>query len=349
MANHHTILVIDDDPTAGEVLRDLLSPPRWDVLQVASGLAGLDLLTERLRLHQAVDLVLLDVRMPQFGGLQTLIQIRQLRPPVRVAPFTAAHDPQIGELFTELGYPSTSLKHLPTTHWETTIAHWLTLPPPPPLTSALYDLLGTYVATEEQQVRAASGDALCLYVLDVTRRLGLLRAFEHSSRPMLVADTVEAALAILSQPTTKLLVTTADAYDAALHLHALTQKPILLITTTLREALLGLDAVVAGVVLVRTPGDAFTLLPQAVETVLAGQSFRSIALERMFKGLLTNREALVAILTLQQWPTERIAAHLGVDTNTIYRYRTAIYTRVGARDVASLWAWVEQHLSLPQS
>lgn len=74
------ILVIDDEPTISETLRDILTGEGYEVDTAANGAEGL------ARIHEArPDLVLLDVMMPVldgFGVLERLAQQSQSRPPV---------------------------------------------------------------------------------------------------------------------------------------------------------------------------------------------------------------------------------------------------------------------------
>jgi CheY-like chemotaxis protein len=67
------VLVVDDDPgTRSLVARMLTRDLNADVAEAANGLEALDLLS-----REAFSLVLLDIRMPNFDGVETLHVIRQ--------------------------------------------------------------------------------------------------------------------------------------------------------------------------------------------------------------------------------------------------------------------------------
>jgi DNA-binding response OmpR family regulator len=67
------ILVIDDEADIRGLLRDLLERAGYEMREASDGRAGLRLFHEA-----AVDLVILDVTMPELDGWQTLERIRDL-------------------------------------------------------------------------------------------------------------------------------------------------------------------------------------------------------------------------------------------------------------------------------
>jgi two-component system, OmpR family, response regulator CpxR len=66
-----TLLLIDDDQTLCAMLAEYLGPEGFITLTAASGPAGLEQLT-----HTAVDLVVLDVMLPELSGFEVLRRIR---------------------------------------------------------------------------------------------------------------------------------------------------------------------------------------------------------------------------------------------------------------------------------
>ena len=66
------ILIVDDDPHAVEILTRMLGREGYDCLSAASGAAALQLVRA-----QAVDVILLDVMMPEMDGLQVCERLRQ--------------------------------------------------------------------------------------------------------------------------------------------------------------------------------------------------------------------------------------------------------------------------------
>ena len=65
------ILIVDDDPHAIEILTRMLGREGYDCVSAASGAAALDLVRGK-----AIDVILLDVMMPEMDGLQVCEHLR---------------------------------------------------------------------------------------------------------------------------------------------------------------------------------------------------------------------------------------------------------------------------------
>jgi DNA-binding response OmpR family regulator len=78
------ILVIEDDNSVRELLQQTLSKAGYDVIAAPNGAEGLDLFRDN-----KPDLVITDIVMPQKEGLQTIIELRQEAPDVRVIAMSA--------------------------------------------------------------------------------------------------------------------------------------------------------------------------------------------------------------------------------------------------------------------
>ena len=87
----HTILVVDDVGVVRKAAFRLLSEAGYRVLEAASGDEALDVLSGPRR---PVDLVIVDVVMPEVNGVQLVRLIRQERPAVRVL-FMSAYPAEI--------------------------------------------------------------------------------------------------------------------------------------------------------------------------------------------------------------------------------------------------------------
>lgn len=79
MSNSKRILVIDDEPTALDLLRRILEMKGYDVLVATNGLEGV-----KLFLQQPCDLVITDMVMPVKDGLQTILDLRSHAPDLPV-------------------------------------------------------------------------------------------------------------------------------------------------------------------------------------------------------------------------------------------------------------------------
>lgn len=73
------ILVIDDDDDIRCLLRDVLEDEGYDVIVAQDGRRGSDLWR-----GEEVDLVITDIFMPEKDGIETISELRQLHPDVRI-------------------------------------------------------------------------------------------------------------------------------------------------------------------------------------------------------------------------------------------------------------------------
>lgn len=65
------ILIIDDDTTIREVLRQILERAGYEVMEASDGREGLNLYRER-----QADLIITDIVMPKKDGLETITDLR---------------------------------------------------------------------------------------------------------------------------------------------------------------------------------------------------------------------------------------------------------------------------------
>ncbi|MBV7536607.1 response regulator [Duganella sp. sic0402] len=73
-------LVVDDNPVARTVLREMASAFGWRVDVAADGYEALDAISAQLNRRKAYDVVFIDWRMPSMDGWETSRRIRQLAP-----------------------------------------------------------------------------------------------------------------------------------------------------------------------------------------------------------------------------------------------------------------------------
>jgi len=72
MGEHPLILAIDDEELILKLLSINLTAEGYDVITASDGISALALLEEH-----TPDLILLDIMMPDFDGIQTLLQLRK--------------------------------------------------------------------------------------------------------------------------------------------------------------------------------------------------------------------------------------------------------------------------------
>lgn len=82
-----TVLIVDDDPTQRRLMRAVCEKGGYPVLQAESGEQALSILQSPPGAH--VSLVMLDLRMPGLGGMETLQRIKSYREEMPVIVLTA--------------------------------------------------------------------------------------------------------------------------------------------------------------------------------------------------------------------------------------------------------------------
>jgi adenylate cyclase len=92
------VLVVDDETTVRETLTEYLAFEGWDVVGAGSGLDALRLLAQK-----PFDAVVLDLAMPQLGGLATLQAMRDFISDAHVVVVTAEIAADIHERALALG------------------------------------------------------------------------------------------------------------------------------------------------------------------------------------------------------------------------------------------------------
>lgn len=88
MSEATNILLVDDEPGMLRYIRTLLEVDDYKVATASTGEEAL----ERVQKGLQPDLVLLDVLMPGIDGLQTLEQLRQMKPGVKVVMLSCVND-----------------------------------------------------------------------------------------------------------------------------------------------------------------------------------------------------------------------------------------------------------------
>src|SRR5437762_11649354 len=88
MSNTANILLVDDEPGMQRYIKTLLEVDDYKVETASTGEEALQQVEKGLQ----PDLVLLDVLMPGIDGLQTLEQLRQVQPGVKVVMLSCVND-----------------------------------------------------------------------------------------------------------------------------------------------------------------------------------------------------------------------------------------------------------------
>ncbi len=81
------ILVADDDPDILGYFRATIKDPRYELCLVPNGARAI----EEAKNHK-IDLAFLDIKMPEMGGIETLVRWKKLQPKTQIVMISAFSD-----------------------------------------------------------------------------------------------------------------------------------------------------------------------------------------------------------------------------------------------------------------
>ena len=121
-----TVLIADDDPTLRAIAAELLSGEGYRVLEAEDG-------NEALRAVEAetVDLIVLDMLMPNKDGIETIIELKRRRSSVRILAISSGGSMDVDSLLKPalaFGADRVMSKPLRISTFATTIAEMLSEP-----------------------------------------------------------------------------------------------------------------------------------------------------------------------------------------------------------------------------
>ncbi len=124
-----TILITDDDPTLRAIAIELLAADGHRVLEAGDGDEALQILDT-----EAVDLLVLDMLMPNKDGLETILELRRRKTPIRILAISSGGSMNLDSLLrTAMVFGADRLmsKPLRLSTFASTVADMLAQPLPP--------------------------------------------------------------------------------------------------------------------------------------------------------------------------------------------------------------------------
>lgn len=118
------IVIVDDDPTIRLIAAELLRPDNHVVLEAEDGDEALKVVGS-----MAVDLVVLDMLMPNKDGLETILELRRTQPGIRILAISSGGRVGAEQLLrtaTMLGADETMVKPLRLESFAATVSRLLT-------------------------------------------------------------------------------------------------------------------------------------------------------------------------------------------------------------------------------
>jgi len=99
------ILVIDDEEEVCKLLEDFLTREGFQVTTALSAKEGLEKLQQ-----EKIEVILLDIKMPEMDGIEAIKRIRELNKTVGIIMTTAVMDQKVAEEAIKLGASEYILK-----------------------------------------------------------------------------------------------------------------------------------------------------------------------------------------------------------------------------------------------
>ena len=93
------ILIVEDEPLNSELLEVLLKRKKISYLLAVDGLEAMEIFEK----HPEIDLVLLDIKLPNLNGETVLIKMKALRPNIPIVVQTAYVFEEDKKRFFEIG------------------------------------------------------------------------------------------------------------------------------------------------------------------------------------------------------------------------------------------------------
>lgn len=121
-----TVLIVDDDPTILAIASELLAGEGYRVLEADDGNKALKLISE-----ESIDLVVLDMLMPNKDGLETIIELRRRKSAVRILAISSGGNMDVDSLLNPalaFGADRVMSKPLRVSTFATTVAAMLRVP-----------------------------------------------------------------------------------------------------------------------------------------------------------------------------------------------------------------------------
>ena len=110
MANNRLkILAVDDEPDALELYKDLFTQKGYFVECANGGIEAIKIIEKT-----GFDAVLLDIRMPEMDGIETLMKLKEMKPELPIVMLTAyGYDENLINKALQIGAAGYISKNLP--------------------------------------------------------------------------------------------------------------------------------------------------------------------------------------------------------------------------------------------
>ncbi|PDV96518.1 hypothetical protein A9Q02_20720 [Candidatus Chloroploca asiatica] len=347
-----TILIIDDDPAARDDVRTAL-PPAWTLVEADDGLSGVDQVRHR---HRELDLVILDMHLPDLPGGSVYLRLRELRADLPIVPFTA--DPIPVAALTAMGCLPPMYKPVDPLSLRRQLSAALAQPMPALRNDAVVSL-ARQQSHELERLRRVQRAVLHVIIYSTSRivRSGLTQHLRGVAQIMEASHPTALRLALQYLPWTA-IIAEGSAASAIAPIARAHQIPLVLLAFDPTQARTAPPDGVAAVVFAHDPalserltatlsalalGEPAPLFPPPLITETETRPDIPPTIVAHFTALaVSSREIDVIWLSAQGLPNDAIADALGITLTTVNSHWRNIGAPRGlTRKQARLWAQEE--------
>lgn len=344
-----TLLIIDDDAAARDDVRAAI-PPEWTLLEADDGLSGVDQVRRR---HRDLDLVILDLHLPDLEGGSVYLRLRELRADLPIVPFTA--DPIPVAALNAMGCLPPIYKPVDVLSLRTQLYAVLQQPMPALRNDAVVSLAREQ-SHELEQLRRLQRSLLHIIIYGASRVLssGLKQHLRGVAQIMEAAHPAALRLA-LEQLRWTAIIAEVSAASVIAPIARANQVPLLLLAFDPAQVRAAHTAGVAAVLLAHDPalserlaatlssialGEPAPLFPPPIVTETDNRPDVPPAIVDHFTALdISPREIDVIWLSAQGLDNEAISQTLGITLTTVNSHWRNIGAPRGlTRKQARVWA-----------
>lgn len=344
-----TMLIIDDDASARDDVRAAI-PPEWTLLEADDGLSGVDQVRRR---HRDLDLVILDLHLPDLEGGSVYLRLRELRADLPIVPFTA--DPIPVAALNVMGCLPPIYKPVDILSLRTQLYAVLQQPMPALRNDAVVSLAREQ-SHELEQLRRLQRSMLHVIIYGASRVLSSgLKQHLRGVAQMMEASHPAALRLALEQLRWTAIIAEVSAASAIAPIARANQVPLLLLAFDPAQVRAAHTAGVAAVLLAHDPalserlaatlsaialGEPAPLFPPLIVTETDSRPDVPPAIVDHFTALeISPREIDVIWLSAQGLDNEAIAQTLGITLTTVNsHWRNIGAPRGMTRKQARVWA-----------
>lgn len=361
------VLVIDDDPQIAMSIAT--AEPAWKVIHALDGLEGLDTLRHCLANQTPIDLIVLDIDMPDLDGYDTLVQIRHLNQTIPIIIFTGmVDDRELDRFVDEVGHVPILYKGVSPETLSHRLRAVLGMAPEPVQRTAMFTRLQRKVAEQEQHARQKRAVRVALVSPARSNREGMRVLLEAAGAHVAVAaPEMPLVRHALAQFRVSILIAAASEWRAALDLALEAAVPLLLVAATVDEALTVVNLtrfepqhVLPVSIIIDDDLDPHELRG-VLDVIVGGGHYVDSALSVSDNALpqanllevlrvtlrdteLSARDLEFLALEMQDLPPEQIAQRLAIKVESVYTARSRICHKLEVGSIFELRQWVRARI-----